>query len=125
MRRPCGATPSTVTAKGMTMSSKFTLLAAVVGFALGLGAGWAIFADDGSPCWKVQASLEDARDDVFATAGKEGYDVLRRTAAEHPNCFSPEDREFFRQMAEAPQHPLPGDGGEATAEATESSTPEG
>ena len=107
----------------MTVFNKFALLAAVVAFALGLGAGWVVFADAGSPCWKVQASLEDARDDVFASSGEEGYDVMWRTAAERPECFSPEDREFFRQMAEAPHQP--GDGDEMTAEATESSTTAG
>lgn len=110
------------------MFSKFTLVAAVAAFALGLGAGWMVFADAATPCWEVQAALEDARDDVAASFGEEGYDAMRQIAAEaadRPDCFSPEDRESLRQMAETPQQPPPGDGGEVTVEPTESSTTAG
>jgi hypothetical protein len=114
-----------VTVKGKSMFSKFTLMAAVVAFALGLGAGWVVFADAATPCWEVQAALQDARDDAVASFGEEGYDVMRQAAAEaatRPDCFSPEERESLRQMAESPQQPPPGDGGEVTVEPTESGT---
>lgn len=45
-------------------------------------------------------------------------------AADRPDCFSPEERDLLRQMAETPQQPPPDDAtpGEATVEPTESST---
>lgn len=60
MRRGGCASPSTVAVKGMTMFSKSTLMASVAAFALGLGAGWMVFAD-AATCWEVQAALPEGQ----------------------------------------------------------------
>ena len=116
--------------RGMTVLNKFTLVAAVVAFALGLGAGWLVFADAGMACWEVRATLEDAQDDMVASLGDEGYGAMRAAAAkaaDRPDCFSPEDREVLRQMADTPRQPPPGGvtPGELTVEPTETSTTAG
>ena len=113
------------------MFSKFTLVATVVvAFALGLGAGWVVFADAGRPCWEVRAALEDAQDERVESFGEEGRDALRVVAAEaadRPGCFSPRERESLQQLAEMPQQPPPDDAtpGQVTVEPTESTTTSG
>ena len=112
------------------MLGKSTLVTAVAAFALGLGAGWVVFADAGTACWEVRAALQDAEDDMVESFGEEGYETMREAAAkaaDRTDCFSPEDRESLRQLAETPQQPLP-DGatpGEVTVEPTESTTTSG
>lgn len=82
------------------------VVAAVLLFGAGVAVGGYVLGDAGDrPCWQVERDVQQARDTLAETfgGGDEGQaamDELAAAAADHPNCFSPQDRESISKMAE-------------------------
>lgn len=107
---------------GRRFGTPVLAIVAVIAFVLGALVGWALLADVGeTPCWEVRGRIEPVRDVLTETdgAGDAGQAAARsvaQTAAEHPDCFSPEERAYFDDLRDT------GATGPATDEATGPST---
>lgn len=91
---------------GRTWGTPALIVVGVAALAVGAILGSAALGDLGeTPCWEVRARVQPLRDQLANTfgAGETGRAAARslaRTAAEHPGCFPPEEREFFADLAD-------------------------
>ena len=90
------------------MAGRSTGVLVVIGvllFACGIAVGAYVVGDAGrSPCWKVQEEVDGLQATVSETFGAgEGeiaLDQIAGTVENHPDCFSPAERESIAKLAE-------------------------